>query len=139
MESETGRIITIKTATNVPELDFEVSDEPKVVAVQERLVDPHNGSVTFKTLWQGGDVTYEPSSSFIDDDGATTMLLHHSSILVTGVYNIYWVEKATKNDIKDAFRPLKVANLSRIQENFGIRVPDHLLSSELTKEENGTK
>ena len=51
------------------QLNFDDMEEPKVRAIEERLFDPADGKVKFKTLWEAGDVTYEPSDSFIDENG----------------------------------------------------------------------
>lgn len=96
-------ILTISSGfTAIPPDEIEA-----VVALVEPGQDDGRGGIVYPTSWASGEVTLEPSSSFMDEDGT---------------FNSLWLEIATAEDIKGALIGKTVEELRTILDVQGWKV-----------------
>lgn len=97
-QSESGKMIDIRTVTSA--FDYEAPDNPEylVVAVGERRTNALN-LIEYETTWSEGSVTWEQARSFMDDDGT---------------FNFIWLEKAKESDVQAALLDLTVDRLQEL-------------------------
>jgi hypothetical protein len=94
-KSENDKIIDILTISTAFELKRPPISEETVIKIGPRRLN-EAGHFEYETLWADGDRTWQDAHSFMDDDGA---------------FNVLWLEKAEKEDIRMALDHFSVAEL----------------------------
>jgi len=95
-----GKVNDLRTLTTSFSWEIDNGEEGQVIAVTESQISD-DGHLEYKTLWADGDETWEPVSSFMDDDGKFTSP---------------FLNFAGEDDIKAALEGLTVAELEVICE-----------------------
>jgi len=105
--NEKHKLFDILTVTNgfyaTPPDEIE-----EIVTLVEPAQDDGEGGLAYPTTWASGEVTLEPVSSFMDEDGT---------------FNNLWLEIATSDDIKSALKGKTVEELCLILDAQGWKVP----------------
>lgn len=97
-KSDSDKIIDILTISTAFQLKRSDNGEEKVLKVGTRRSN-RRGDFEYETFWADGSVTWQSAQSFMDPDGA---------------FNIMWLEKAEKEDVRMALNGSTAATLVAI-------------------------
>jgi hypothetical protein len=104
--NEKGKIIDILTMSSGFTATPPEETEPEVAMVEKAQVD-EDGQTVYRTTWANGDVTMEPVTNFMDEDGT---------------FNVKWLSIATSDDIKSALDGKTIAELQTLLDTQGWKV-----------------
>lgn len=107
VQTDTGKIIDIRTISSAFGFEVPEKDETAVLSIGERRTDDHDFFI-YETQWIDGDTTWEYAHSFMDADGT---------------FNSIWLLQAAEEDIRAALVDLTVEGLSEVcrQQNWKVR------------------
>ncbi len=104
--NEKGKLVDILTMSSGFTATPPQEVEPVVVLVEPGQIDDE-GNTVYETTWANGDITMEPASHFMDDDGT---------------FNNKWLNIATKEDIQGALDGMTIAELHTLLDAQGWKV-----------------
>jgi hypothetical protein len=97
-QTESGKLIDIRTVTSAFEYEAPLLVEDTVVSVGERTLTS-SGDFEYSTTWADGDITLQRAPSFLDPDGT---------------FNYIWLRKAKSEDVQAALSMMTAEKLVEV-------------------------
>lgn len=113
--TESDKIVDIRTVTSAFSFEPPEASEPTVARIGGRR-STSQGLFEYETHWLDGDITWQLGQSFMDADGT---------------FNIYWLQKAKGEDIREVLADLTVDQLTCICRHQSWKVRSYLRASGL--------